>query len=252
MSVLYYCCGISDKGAVREHNEDAYLVNKIVLSQAQMESDVSAPFITAVADGVGGEASGEIASRMALELLSGVKFGKKVDLRAKLLAIHAKLRRYGITHGSSANMQTTLCALAVDENGRAFVANVGDSRMYRCRGGIIRQLSTDQSLVQLLYEQGKITQEEKKTHAQRNVIFPVLGNISDDPDPMITEIEGGIKKGDIIIICSDGLSDHITAGEFEEILALPMRLPKRLRRLVDTAIDNGSTDNITVVGVSVI
>ncbi|MCI7767674.1 MAG: protein phosphatase 2C domain-containing protein [Oscillospiraceae bacterium] len=249
---MYYCCGISDKGAVREHNEDAYLVNKIVLSKAQMESDVNAPFIAAVADGVGGEASGEIASRMALELLASVRFGKKVDIRAKLLSIHSRLRRYGITHGNSANMQTTLCALAVDEDGRAFVVNVGDSRMYRCRGGVIRQLSTDQSLVQLLYEQGKITGEEKKTHAQRNVIFPVLGNIADDPDPQVTEIDGGIKKGDIIIICSDGLSDYITSGEFEEILAMPMRLPKRLRRLIDTAIDNGSTDNITVVGVSVI
>ena len=67
----------------------------------------------------------------------------------------------------------------------------------------------------------------------------------------MTEIEGGIKKGDIIIICSDGLSDYITTGEFEEILAMPMRLPKRLRRLIDAAMDNGSTDNITVVGISV-
>lgn len=249
---MYYCCGISDKGAVRSHNEDAYLVNKIVMSHAQVESEINHPFIAAVADGVGGEASGEIASRMALELLSGVRFGKKVDLRAKLMYIHNRLKRYGITHGGSANMQTTLCALAVDESGRAFSVNVGDSRMYRFREGVITQLSTDQSLVQMLYEQGKITDEEKKTHSQRNVIFPVLGNISDDPDPCVSEIEGGIVKGDIIIICSDGLSDHITQGEFEEILSLPMRLPKRLRRLADTAIDNGSTDNVTVVGVSVI
>ncbi len=252
MSRLYYCCGISDKGAVRSHNEDAYLVNKIVMSHAQVESEINHPFIAAVADGVGGEASGEIASRMALELLSGVRVGKKVDLRAKLMNIHNRLKRYGITHGSSANMQTTLCALAVDESGRAFSVNVGDSRMYRYRDGVITQLSTDQSLVQMLYEQGKITDEEKKTHSQRNVIFPVLGNISDDPDPCVSEIEGGIVKGDIIIICSDGLSDFITRGEFEEILSLPMRLPKRLRRLADTAIDNGSTDNVTVVGVSVI
>ncbi len=248
---MYYCCGISDKGAVRENNEDAYLVNKIVLSKAQMESDVNAPFIAAVADGVGGEASGEIASHMALDLLSAVRPRKSTDFKAKLLAIHSKLRRYGITHGSSANMQTTLCALAVDENEKAYVINVGDSRMYRFRGGVIKQLSTDQSLVQMLFDQGKITGEEKKTHAQRNVIFPVLGNIADDPDPSVTEIEGGIKKGDIIIICSDGLSDYITTGEFEEILAMPMRLPKRLRRLIDAAMDNGSTDNITVVGVSV-
>jgi len=249
---LYYCCGISDKGAVRSHNEDAYLVNKIVMSHAQVESEINHPFIAAVADGVGGEASGEIASRMALELLSGVRVGKKVDLRAKLMSIHNRLKRYGITHGGSANMQTTLCALAVDDSGRAFSVNVGDSRMYRYRDGVITQLSTDQSLVQMLYEQGKITDEEKKTHSQKNVIFPVLGNISDDPDPCVSEIEGGIVKGDIIIICSDGLSDFITRGEFEEILSLPMRLPKRLRRLADTAIDNGSTDNVTVVGVSVI
>ena len=220
---MYYCCGISDKGAVRENNEDAYLVNKIVLSKAHM----------------------------ALDLLSAVRPRKSTDFKAKLLAIHSKLRRYGITHGSSANMQTTLCALAVDENEKAYVINVGDSRMYRFRGGVIKQLSTDQSLVQMLFDQGKITGEEKKTHAQRNVIFPVLGNIADDPDPSVTEIEGGIKKGDIIIICSDGLSDYITTGEFEEILAMPMRLPKRLRRLIDAAMDNGSTDNITVVGVSV-
>ena len=188
---------------------------------------------------------------MALDLLSAVRPRKSTDFKAKLLAIHSKLKRYGITHGSSANMQTTLCALAVDENEKAYVINVGDSRMYRFRGGVIKQLSTDQSLVQMLFDQGKITGEEKKTHAQRNVIFPVLGNIADDPDPSVTEIEGGIKKGDIIIICSDGLSDYITTGEFEEILAMPMRLPKRLRRLIDAAMDNGSTDNITVVGVSV-
>ena len=188
---------------------------------------------------------------MALEQLSALRYGKKTDLSAKLMNIHTKLRRYAAVHSGHANMQTTLCALAVDENEKAYVINVGDSRMYRFRGGVIKQLSTDQSLVQMLFDQGKITGEEKKTHAQRNVIFPVLGNIADDPDPSVTEIEGGIKKGDIIIICSDGLSDYITTGEFEEILAMPMRLPKRLRRLIDAAMDNGSTDNITVVGVSV-
>lgn len=249
---LYYCCGITDKGAVRDNNEDAYLINKIVLSQAQMESDMKPPFIAAVADGVGGEAAGEVASHLALELLSSVKFGRRVNIHTKVMNIHGKLRRYGITHGGAANMQTTLCALAVDEDDRAYVVNVGDSRMYRCRGGEIRQLSTDQSLVQMLYEQGKITRDEKKTHAQRNVIFPVLGNIADDPAPEITEIDGGIKKGDLIIICTDGLSDYITTGEFEETLAMPMHLSKRLRMLIDTAIKNGSPDNITVVGISVI
>ncbi len=249
--ILYYCCGITDKGAVRDNNEDAYLINKVVLSQAQMESDVNAPFIAAVADGVGGEAAGEVASRLALELLSSVKFGRRVNMLAKIMNIHEKIRRYGITHGGKENMQTTLCALAVDENERAYIINAGDSRMYRFRGGVLRQLSTDQSLVQLLYEQGKISRDEKKTHAQKNVIFPVLGNIAEEPSPQVTEIEGGIQEGDLIVICTDGLSDYITMGEFEETLAMPMRLPRRLRALVDAAMKNGSPDNITVVGISV-
>lgn len=244
---MYYCCGITDKG-VRQNNEDAYLINKIVPDKAQMESDIRPPFITAVADGVGGEAAGEVASHLALELLSSVRFGKRVSLRSKIMTIHTKLRRFGLTHGGTLNMQTTLCALAVDEEERAYAVNVGDSRLYRYRGGVLQQLSTDQSLVQMLYEQGKITREEQRTHAERNVIFPVLGNIADDPDPQITEIEGGIRPGDLIIICTDGLSDYVTPGQFEEILALPMRLPKRLRRLVDAAIENGSPDNITAVG----
>lgn len=250
---LYYCCGITDKG-VRQNNEDACLINKTVLDKAdkaQMESDIRPPFIAAVADGVGGEAAGEVASRLALELLSSVKFGRRVSLRSKVMNIHGKLRRFGMTHAEAVNMQTTLCALAVDEDGRAYAVNVGDSRLYRFREGAICQISTDQSLVQLLYEQGKITREEQRTHAERNVIFPVLGNIADDPDPVVTEIEGGIRSGDLIIICTDGLSDYITRGQFEEILSLPMRLPRRLRMLVDAAIENGSPDNITAVGVSV-
>ena len=106
--------------------------------------------------------------------------------------------------------------------------------------------------VQMLYEQGRITADEKKTHAQKNVIFPVLGNASEEPQPCITEIIGGVQRGDIIIICSDGLSDYITQGEFEEILALPMRLPRRIAKLAEAAIKNGSPDNVSVVGVSMV
>lgn len=248
---MYYCCGITDKGAIRPNNEDACLINRTVVTRETMESNITAPFITAVADGVGGEAAGEVASRLALKLLGGVRFGKKVDMRSKVMRIHGRLKSYGINHQNSINMQTTLCALAVDEDERAYAVNVGDSRLYRCRGGVIKQLTTDQSLVQALYEQGKITRDEKKRHAQKNVIFPVLGNIADDPAPQITEIEGGIEKGDLIIICTDGLSDYLTTGEFEEALAQPMRLSRRLKMLVETAKRNGSPDNITVVGISV-
>ncbi len=249
-ATMYYCCGKTDIGNTRSNNEDSFLINKIVMTQAQIESNIRSPFIVAVADGVAGEASGEIASRLALELLSNIKYSKKTDLNRKIINIHNFLRRYGITHNKSINMQTTLCALAVDEFDNATLINIGDSRMYRFRGGSIEQLSTDQSLVQLLYDQGHITKEEQSSHAHRNIIFPVLGHLTADPTIEISEIEGGICYGDLIIICTDGLSDYISKVDFEEILALPLGMPKRLSMLIDKALANGSPDNLTVMGIS--
>lgn len=246
---MYYCCGITDVGTVRDHNEDAFLINKTVINSAMLESELNAPFITAVADGVGGELGGEVASRLALELLSSLRPAEGIDYEKKILDIHYALQKSG-AENNSVNMQTTLCALAVDKNGSAVMINVGDSKLFRYRGGSVRQLSRDQSLVQMLYEQGEITADEKRTHKHRNVIFPVLGNVTEEPTVEVTPIEGGIQAGDLILICSDGLSDYITKGDFEETLALPIRLPKRLKALVELAKNGGSADNITVIGVS--
>lgn len=246
---MYYCCGITDVGTVRDHNEDAFLINKTVINSAMLESEQNAPFITAVADGVGGELGGEVASRLALELLSSLRPAEGIDYEKKILDIHYALQKNG-AENNSVNMQTTLCALAVDKSGSAVMINVGDSKLFRYRGGSVRQLSRDQSLVQMLYEQGEITADEKRTHKHRNVIFPVLGNVTEEPTVEVTPIEGGIQAGDLILICSDGLSDYITRGDFEETLALPIRLPKRLKALVELAKNGGSADNITVIGVS--
>ena len=246
---MFYCCGITDTGAVRDHNEDAFLIYRSVITDAGLECEVNAPFIAAVADGVAGEAAGEVASRTALNELRTIKPSSNMDYTKKVLDIHRVLRRRGKS-GNNPNMQTTLCAIAIDENENATIINVGDSKLFRFRGGKIRQLSTDQSLVQMLYDQGEITAEEKKRHIHRNVIFPVLGNMDADPKIAVTPIEGGICPGDLILICSDGLADYITTGEFEEALSLPMRLPKRLSTLIKLAKEGGSTDNITVVGLS--
>ena len=246
---MYYCCGITDVGTVRDHNEDAFLINKTVINSAMLESELNAPFITAVADGVGGELGGEVASRLALELLGSLRPAEGIDYEKKILDIHYTLQKSG-AENNSVNMQTTLCALAVDKSGSAVMINVGDSKLFRYRGGSVRQLSRDQSLVQMLYEQGEITADEKRTHKHRNVIFPVLGNVTEEPTVEVTPIEGGIQAGDLILICSDGLSDYITKGDFEETLALPIRLPKRLKALVELAKNGGSADNITVIGVS--
>ncbi len=246
---LFYCSGITDTGAVRDHNEDAFLIQKNVMTSGENETETKAPLIAAVADGVAGEASGEVASRKALELLAAVKPSPKADYMQKLVSIHRALQKYGVSHNTR-NMQTTLCALIAEQDGRIMLINVGDSRMYLYRGGILKQLSRDQSLVQMLYEQGHIAPEERRGHARKNVIFPVLGSLDSDPEPQICEIEGGLLHGDIVILCTDGLSDHLTTGDFEEILSQPKRLTKRLADMVEKAVQNGSPDNLTVVGVT--
>lgn len=250
---MFYCCGITDTGSVRDHNEDAFLIQKNVaaspLERKETETETKSPLIAAVADGVAGEASGEVASRKALELLAAVKPSPKTDYLQKIMSIHRAMQRYGVSHNTR-NMQTTLCALAVEQGGRVMLINAGDSRLYLYRGGILKQLSRDQSLVQMLYEQGHIAPEERRSHARKNVIFPVLGSLDSDPEPQICEIEGGLVHGDIVLLCTDGLSDYLTAGEFEELLSQPKRLPKRLSDMVEKAIRNGSPDNVTVVGVT--
>lgn len=243
---MYYCCAITDKG-VRENNEDALLIHRTVLTEGVTECLVAAPFIAAVADGVSSEQCGEVASEMCLHLLKEVSYTSELDLEELLADIHRKLTEYSVQRDETANMQTTLCGIAVDEYEGLHTINVGDSRLYRYRSGRLTQLSRDQSLVQLLYEEGTITKEEKQNHKHRNIIFPVLGNLSSTPDFDVRSNDECVQFGDVLLICSDGLSDYVSTDEMEEILALPKPLVRRLRLLTDLALDNGGTDNITII-----
>lgn len=243
---MYYCCGITDKG-IMKHNEDAYMIDGKVITEGNIDFMVKAPFIAAVSDGVSGENYGEIASKKCLEFLSQIDFNSETDLKKAVLNVHHNLYDYGIQDNKTKNMQATLCAIAIDENDNLNTVNVGDSRMYRYRRGNIKQISRDQSLVQLLYEEGTITADEKKHHVHKNIIFPVMGNISAESKPDIKNLNEIMKYGDLILICSDGLSDYVSCTEMEDILDLPAKLPKRLERLVKLAIDNGSQDNITII-----
>lgn len=245
---MYYCCGITEKG-VMPHNEDAMLIGKNVTDSGASEQMLDAPFIAAVSDGVSGELSGELASRMCLEYLRDVKYTRKTRLKQKLLEIHRKLADYSTENPDMHNMQATLCGIAVDEHNNIHTINVGDSRLYRYRGGRLKQISRDQSLVQLLYEEGSITKEERRTHVHRNIIFPVLGNISSEPEIEVLPLEDGIKYGDILLLCTDGLSDYLSPLDIQEILELPKNLPQRLEMLVKKALDKKCEDNVTIIAV---
>ncbi len=245
---MFYCCAITDKG-IRPNNEDAFMIHHTVLTEGVTEALVSAPFLAAVADGVSGEQSGELASSMCLNLLRDVKFNSRTDLGDILEDIHDQLAACGRQASENFNMQTTLCGIGVDERGALHTFNVGDSRLYRYRKGCLTQLSRDQSLVQLLFEEGSITREEKQHHIHRNIIFPVLGNLSSLPQFDIRKLDEEIEFGDVLLLCSDGLSDYADTTEIEEILAMPKPLVRRLRLLADKALENQGSDNITIVAV---
>ena len=247
---MYYCCGITDKG-VMPHNEDAFFIHKQVVTEGSMTSRLPAPFLFGVSDGVSGELSGELASRLCLTMLSGIRFSRKVDMQQKLAETHERLAAAGAERHDTKNMQATFCGVGIDETEQLHFYNVGDSRLYRYRCGKLRQLSTDQSLVQMLYADGTITKEEQKTHRFRNIISPVMGNASTAPKPEICDLNEPMQYGDVLLLCTDGLSDYVPSSEIEEILAQPAALPRRLERLVRRAVENGGQDNITVVAVSV-
>ncbi|MDE6780168.1 MAG: protein phosphatase 2C domain-containing protein [Ruminococcus sp.] len=243
---MYYCCGITDKG-VMSHNEDAFIIGKTVVDNGVSEQKIEAPFIAAVSDGVSGEKSGEFASRMCLEYVSNIDFSGNIS--DSLIEVHNTIAEYSINNPDLRNMQATLCGLFFNENGSITAFNAGDSRLYRFRGGRINQISRDQSLVQLMYEEGSITPEQRKTHIRRNIIFPVFGNVDTLPQIDLIPIEDGMQYGDILLLCTDGLSDYVSALEMEEILEMPISLHKRLSLLVRKALANNGTDNITIIAI---
>lgn len=245
---MYYCCGVTEKG-VMPHNEDALLIKDSVIDEGFSEQRLSEPFIAAVSDGVSGERSGELASKMCLELLRDMEQDGNTDLDPALMDIHRRLAEYSREDPEMHNMQATLCGIAVSGDGCIRTFNVGDSRLYRYRGGRIRQISRDQSLIQLLIDEGAITREERKTHVHRNIIFPVLGNQNSAPKIDSFVLEGGMEYGDILLLCTDGLSDYVSVLDMEEILEQPKALKTRLELLVSKALENGSRDNISVIAV---
>lgn len=246
--LMYYCCGITEKGT-RPHNEDAMMLDGTVKTEGMLQKGLDCPFLAAVCDGVSGEQAGELASRTCLDLLAETEYEARVNLKRRILEIHTEIAEQSVMQSSTAGMQTTLCGIGVDENDGLHCFNVGDSRLYRYRGSTLEQISRDQTLVQMLYEEGTISVDEKKSHAHRHIVMPVIGNLEAEPKPEVIVYPDGMRTGDMLLLCTDGLSDYVTAFEIEEILAKPKPLPQRLRDLVVQGLSNGGRDNITILAI---
>lgn len=234
---------LTDVGRKREHNEDnmAYVIPKDPMVMAHK----GALFI--VADGMGGHAAGEVASEIAVDTVSNVYYqNDNDDVPAALL--HAIRRANAAIHQRAAeNMlrsgMGTTCVVAALRGNVAYVANVGDSRAYIIRKGRIRQISQDHSWVAEQVRAGLLTEEQARTHAQRNVITRSLGT---QPEVEIDLFRETLEDGDTLILCSDGLSGFVSDDDL--MRTVEQFVPQEsVYHLVERANENGGPDNITAI-----
>ncbi len=236
---------LSRPGQIRELNEDSYGI--VEEQRISLEAIARKGWLYAVADGMGGHAAGEVASQQAIASLyehyyADVDLPPDESLRqATHRANEAILSR---ASGDKAGMGTTLVAAVVRED-RLWVLNIGDSRAYLVREGEIEQITQDHSWVGQQVEAGVLTEEQADQHIYRNVITRSLGN-----RPAIESdlFQRDLTAGDVLVLCSDGLSNLVSDDEMGEVVS-EGPLADAVERLVDQANTRGGTDNITAVAV---
>jgi protein phosphatase len=221
----------TDTGRQRRHNEDAYYARSPVF---------------AVADGMGGAQAGEVASSTAVDAVAAglPDDGTPEDrLAAVVRRANEAIFRLSREDDSRAGMGTTLTAIHVGERDIA-VAHVGDSRAYRLRDGELSRLTEDHSLVEEMRRRGQLTAEEADEHPQRSIITRALGP---EPDVLVDTRSWAARDGDVLLLCSDGLTSMIPEAAVGEILREAAGLEQAGKALIAAANRAGGRDNITVV-----
>ncbi|GAM09394.1 serine/threonine phosphatase stp [Geobacter sp. OR-1] len=229
--------GATDVGT-RQNNEDAFLVRPEI-------------GLFALADGMGGAASGEIASSCFIETATEIFARTPQPTEETLVAMvyeafreaNARILEYVAKHPKDHGMGCTGELLAF-HNDHYIIGHVGDSRVYLFRDGMLRQITKDHSLVQSQLDNGVISVEEARNHPRRNIILRAVGT---DPALQLDVIKGTGRDMDTFLICSDGLSDAIGDREISAILASGAPLDRSAQTLIQSALAAGGNDNITVI-----
>lgn len=226
MSVTLRTAAVSDRGKVRDNNEDAVYAGARLI---------------AVADGVGGGPSGEIASGIVIRELAKLEDGAG-SLGEAVGAANQRLREAVRADADLEGMGTTLTAMLAVKDGLQ-LAHIGDSRAYLWRDGRLTQLSRDDTFVQGLVDQGIISATEARAHPQRSLVTQAMHGSSIDPSfAPVTP-----RAGDRYLLCSDGLSDYVDDDTIERTITSRDDPEECARALVDLALAAGAPDNVTVV-----
>lgn len=233
--------GITDIGRCRKNNEDAYYVAE---EGAPMEH------LYLVADGMGGCNAGEVASSGAIQsFLTYVEEHRQEEMDIPdLIAGGFQAANQEVFHQSNsasefAEMGTTMVA-AVVKDGRVYIAYVGDSRAYLMHQGSLTGVTTDHSYVMELVKMGTITKEEAAMHPKRNIITRAVG-IKDTVE--IDTVMEDVQAGDMILLCTDGLSGMLRDEEMEAVLQTELSVEEKAQKLAALANEHGGYDNITLI-----
>ncbi|MFN2576828.1 MAG: protein phosphatase 2C domain-containing protein [Pyrinomonadaceae bacterium] len=259
----------TDVGRVRRGNEDNFLLLDLTAARAWSGSDGAENpsdmrefplgeqgLVLVVSDGMGGALAGDVASRMAIEAVRDVLMGTSTDgngcdpdsslvecLRHATMEANKNIHYKSLEDSRCSGMGATLTGAAVKED-KLDLIQVGDSRAYVMRGQQIRLATKDQSLVQQLVDVGQISEAEAETHMFRNVILQALG-AQNELTPATARIQ--LRQGDMLLLCSDGLSGKLRNEDIRQIVADAGDLGSACSALVAEANNRGGEDNITVV-----
>ena len=230
-----------DKGIVRQNNEDACFV-------------VPGRNVYVVADGVGGNNSGEVASRTAVSEIARMVNEAEMDqyrspeeifgfFAGIIEDVNGQIYQMGLQSQKNRGMATTIVTAYIRMNS-AYIANIGDSRAYLFRGGQLRQITRDHTYVNELIDKGVITEQEAEHHEQKNVITKALGT-EHMADPDFYKVD--LESNDILLLCSDGLYGEVPAERIAELLETDQNMNDMSNTLVQEALAAGGRDNITVI-----
>lgn len=234
-SLCFRSAGVTHQGAVRSHNEDAFIERP----------DIG---LWAVADGAGGHEAGEVASAMLVAALGTIPAGlSAAELLAQVRLLstetHVALRAEAARRGAHTTIASTLVVLLARGDHFACLW-AGDSRIYLWRGGVLHQLTRDHSLVQELVDSGMLRPEEAEGHPRANVITRAIG--AEDTTPELDKVSDRALPGDRFLLCSDGLTKTLP---HEEMAALLGAGANPAAALVAAALQRRATDNVTAITV---
>jgi len=241
MKLIY--AGKSDKGKLRKANEDFFACQKI----EKIDGD---EYLFVVADGMGGHQAGDVASKLGTVTFVH-RYGELREantpipeaLRESISRANEEILEKATADLKKRGMGTTFSAVVLTDM-KAHIVHVGDSRIYITRDNEIVRLTTDHTFVEKMVEEGRLTQEEARDHPQKNILYMSLG-ARQSFVPEVSE-SFNLKKGDILVLCSDGLNNMVTDAQIKEYVTNhPPQ--KAVEKLIKLANENGGIDNITLL-----